>query len=95
MLLIYIATKGADAIVGRVFDEALDRIEFSVRAWLARRRNDEDTKRPFFLAVYDEDGELVKALEFPGDEESIDVTERERAKGKRPRPQPADEDGGP
>lgn len=95
VLIIYIATKGADAIVGRLYDAALDRIESSVKAWLARRRETEESKRPFFLAVYDEDGELAKALEFRPDDEPVDVTERERAKGKRPRPEAVDEDDTP
>lgn len=95
VLIIYIATKGADAIVGRLYDEALNKIESSVKAWLARRRETEDGKRPFFLAVYNEDGELAKAVEFPRDDEPVDVTERERMKGKRPRPEPIDEDEAP
>lgn len=93
VLLIYIGTKGVDAIVGRAFDEALDRVEASVRRWVSGRRQAEDTTRPFFFAIYDEDGELVKAIELPRDDEANDVTERERAKGKRPPPQAVEEEG--
>lgn len=94
VLLIYLASKGADAIVGRTFDEALDRLVTAVQSWLGRRRDAaEEQSRPFFMAVYDEDGEILRALELPVDGDPIDVTDREREKGRRPRPEAVDEEG--
>lgn len=93
VLIIYVASKGADAIVGRAFNEILDRLEATVRAWLGRRREAaEEKSRPFFMAVYDEDGELLRALELPVDGDPIDVTDREREKGRRPPPESVEEE---
>lgn len=95
VLIIYLASKGADAIVGRVFDEAVDRIESTVRTWIARRRGtdgDEEADRPFFVAICDEDGDVIRAVELPVDGDPVDVTDREREKGRSPRPQPVTED---
>lgn len=96
VLLIYVASKGADAVVGRAFDELLDRLEAAVRAWLSGRRDQtENRSRPLHVAVYDEDGELIRALNFPVDGDPVDVTDEAREKAPRPRPKPSDDQGDP
>ncbi len=40
-----------------------------------------------FLAVLDEDGNVVRAMEFHGDDDPNDVVQREQEKGPRPMPE--------
>lgn len=93
VLLIYIGSKGADAVTGHAFQLLLDGVTDKAKQWYRDRRTAKDDTRPFYLGVLDEDGHVLRALEIRSDGADEDVTEQERAKPRRPRPEPT-EDGG-
>ena len=86
VLAICLATKGADALIGHATVQAVDQIVYKVRRWVRRRRSATESKRPFYLELRDDEGNIIRAIEFSGDEE-VDVTEREREKGRKPPPE--------
>jgi hypothetical protein len=53
-------------------------------------RTAKDDKRPFYLGILDEDGNVLRAVEMRADGATEDVTEQEQSKPLRPRPEPAD-----
>lgn len=92
VLLIYIATKGADAVVGHVYNLLLKEITDKVQAWYQRRRAETNNKRPLLLEIRDEEGKVIKALEIEEANRIKDVTEAQKEKPLRPRPEPEPDD---
>ncbi len=93
VLVIYIAMKGADAVIGHVYQLLLDEITEKVKAWYRARRLEKDNKRPLLLGIRDEEGHVLRALEIQSSGEVSDVTEREAEKPLRPRPEAEGIDG--
>lgn len=91
VLIIYLASRGADAVVGRVYEALLDEIVEKAKAWYHARREEKGNKRPFLLDIRDEDGQVLRALEIQPSGEVTDVTDREREKPTRPRPESEDD----
>ncbi len=92
VLVIYVAMKGADAVLGHMYELLLDEITDQVKAWYRARRLEKDNKRPLLVDIRDEEGHVLRALELQASGEVEDVTEREAEKPVRPRPEPADTD---
>ncbi|MFH5824509.1 hypothetical protein [Georgenia sp. AZ-5] len=72
----------------------LDHVTDQVTAWLKERRDahPDKKKRPFFLAIRNEEGQVLRALEITPLEEVEDVTDREQDKPLQPRPKLNDGD---
>jgi hypothetical protein len=94
VVVIYLASKGTDAVVGEVFDALLKSIKARVTAWYKARRDAGGPKgsRPMALDVRDEEGNILLGLELDPDGEVKDVTAERRAGPLKPRPEPADAD---
>lgn len=92
VLVIYITMKGADAVLGHVYQLLLNEITEKVKAWYRERRLEKDNKRPLLLDIRDEEGHVHRALEIQASGEFKDVTEREAGKPLRPRPEAAGTD---
>lgn len=90
VVVIYVAMKGADAVVGHAYQLLLDEITEKVKGWYRERRLAKDDKRPLYLDVRDDEGHVLRALEVQSSGDVEDVTEREAQKPVRPRPDPAD-----
>ncbi len=88
----YIAMKGADAVLGHLYQLLLDEITEKVKAWHRERRLERDDKRPLLLDIRDQEGHVLRALEIQASGEVKDVTEREAEKPLRPRPEAAGTD---
>lgn len=93
VLVIYIAMKGADAVIGHGYQLLLDEITEKVKAWYRARRLEKDNKRPLLLDIRDEEGHVLRALEIQSSGEVSEVTEREAEKPLRPRPEAEGTDG--
>lgn len=87
VLLIYVGTKGADAVTWHAFQLLLDSVTDKAKTWYGDRRKAMDDKRPFHLAILDEDGQVLHAVELRPDGTVDDVTEQERAKPLQPPPE--------
>jgi len=93
VLLIYVGTKGADAAAGHAFQLLLDSVTEKAKDWYRDRRKAMDDRRPFHLAILDDDGNVLRALELRADGAVDDVTEQERLKPLQPPPEPTDDGG--
>lgn len=91
VLVIYVAGKGAEAVMGHLYQLLLDEIREKVKEWYRERRLQKDDKRLLFLDIRDEEEHVLRALELNASGEVQDVTEREQEKPLRPRPEPGNE----
>ena len=90
VLYIYFGTKALDGVTGHAFQLALDGITEKARQWYHGRRDTQENRRPFYLGLLDEEGNVLRALEIRPDGSSEDVTTREQSKPPRPRPEAAE-----
>jgi hypothetical protein len=86
VLVIYLAVKGADAVVGHAYQLLLDDITEKVKRWYRERRAAKGNKRPLHLAIRDDEGQVLRAIEMRPSGETADVTDKEREKPLTPRP---------
>lgn len=94
VLVVYVATKGIDAVVGRMHELLLNVITDTVKDWYHERRQARGDKRPLSLTIRDDDGHVLRAIELKASGEVEDVTQREREKPVRPRPDDSDDVNG-
>jgi hypothetical protein len=91
VVVIYLLTKGADAVVGRGYQLILDKITEKVKHWYQERRLKRGNNRPLSLTFRDDQGHVLRALEMRATGETEEVTREERGRPMLPPPEPGEE----
>ena len=89
VVIIYLATKGADAVVGRSYAVLMDHVIESAKRWHTKRRAATASNRPLSITLCNRLGRVLRALKFEPTGEVVDVPAEDRPKTLRlPRNKP-------
>ena len=89
VVIIYIAMKVLDATVDRIIERTLDKAEAAGTQWWKRRRL-EKARRPATVLICDEDGNVLRSIEYRPEDEPTRADVKQAAK-RLPMPPPEDQ----
>jgi hypothetical protein len=77
VLTIYLAVKGADAVVGHLYKMLLDQLTEKVKRWYLERRANKGNTRPLSLTFRNEEGFELRKVHMRATGETEDVMSEE------------------